>query len=414
MKKIITLMVLATLVLTGCNKDKITNLDEKIIGKWVKADINGQPAPTNEKVVYTFVSATEAYRSGSFNQHLEAGTLWNDNLRMNVVIDGNKITLTGNTDEHKTSLVEMTFSSINDKEFTAEINITVKVDGKVVLSMEETDRFVRVTDDYKQAILGTWEGHMTSDFSEYGDNEIHRWEYLADGTYRFYLKEGNSWVPSDDAFAQYFVDGNLLCTRWKNNGEGMEEHREWWEIVSIENGVMNWTALRKNADGTTYTATFSMTKVEAPDEPGEEGDYVDLGLPSGTLWKTTNETNPEDPEHNFYKFDDAVAAFGDQLPTKQQLQELMNQCQWAFDDEQNTVTLTGPNGNTIVLPKMGKRGCKGNVYYDGSDGYPARASYWSRTEIDETYAWRLDTGSGTTMYMYDGSRCAGASIRLVK
>ena len=44
-------------------------------------------------------------------------------------------------------------------------------------------------------------------------------------------------------------------------GAGNEEHREWWEIESIEDGVMKWKALRKNADGTTYTATFEMSKV---------------------------------------------------------------------------------------------------------------------------------------------------------
>ena len=39
---------------------------------------------------------------------------------------------------------------------------------------------------------------------------------------------------SDDDFSDYFVAGNLLCTRWKNAGEGNEENREWWEIESIE------------------------------------------------------------------------------------------------------------------------------------------------------------------------------------
>lgn len=49
--------------------------------------------------------------------------------------------------------------------------------------------------------------------------------------------------------------------RWKNNGENTVENREWWEIASIEDGVMNWTALRQHEDGTTYNATFSMTRV---------------------------------------------------------------------------------------------------------------------------------------------------------
>ena len=70
------------------------------------------------------------------------------------------------------------------------------------------------------------------------------------------------WQLSDDVLNDYFIDGNLLCTRWKNAGEGQKENREWWEIESIENGVMKWKALRQREDGSTYTATFEMTKVE--------------------------------------------------------------------------------------------------------------------------------------------------------
>ena len=67
---------------------------------------------------------------------------------------------------------------------------------------------------------------------------------------------------SYDTFSDYFVEGPLLCSRWKNNVEGAVENREWWEIESIENGVMKWKVLRQKEDGTLFTATFQMTKVE--------------------------------------------------------------------------------------------------------------------------------------------------------
>ena len=57
---------------------------------------------------------------------------------------------------------------------------------------------------------------------------------------------------------EYFVAGKLLCTRWTENGE---ENREWWEI-SIDGDKMNWTALREDENGKTFTASFEMTKVE--------------------------------------------------------------------------------------------------------------------------------------------------------
>jgi len=43
------------------------NLSEKIIGKWMPADIDGKPVLTDKKSVYTFVSATKAYMSVSTN-----------------------------------------------------------------------------------------------------------------------------------------------------------------------------------------------------------------------------------------------------------------------------------------------------------------------------------------------------------
>ena len=70
------------------------------------------------------------------------------------------------------------------------------------------------------------------------------------------------WQLFDDEFSDYFVDGILLCTRWKNSGEGTVENREWWEITSIEDGVMKWKGLRADEDGTTHIATFELTQVK--------------------------------------------------------------------------------------------------------------------------------------------------------
>ena len=39
------------------------NLSEKIIGKWVFYDRNGELTPTNKKRIFTFVSTTKAYVS---------------------------------------------------------------------------------------------------------------------------------------------------------------------------------------------------------------------------------------------------------------------------------------------------------------------------------------------------------------
>ena len=259
-------MVLAATVICGaclftsCKKDEDNSLklEEKIIGKWMVADINGQAAETNNKSVYTIVSSTNAYISASFNAH-QGAELWINQLEADVVISGNKMTITMQSDEHTTSVEEYTITAINGSEFTANQKLTVMVDGTVVHSNEGTFRFIKQTADYSSAILGTWQGHCTSEGSVFDDGQEHRWEYRADGTYVYYRQDGTAWVPYGDDFAEYFVDGNLLCTRWRNSGEETE-NREWWEI-SIDGSQMHWTALRQNPDGTTFTATFEMEKV---------------------------------------------------------------------------------------------------------------------------------------------------------
>lgn len=262
MKRI--LMVLAATVICGaclftsCKKDKVNtdlNLKEKIIGKWIRADVNGQPLPTNDKMVYTFVSTTKAYVSASLSH---GGGLWNDLTETAVAIDGNKVTLTYRTEEHTTTVEELTVTAINENEFSANQKVTVTEDGDVVFSWQGTMRFVK-TADYTTAILGTWQGHCTSEGSIFDDGQEHRWEYRADGSYVYYRQDGQAWVPYGDDFAEYFVDGTLLCTRWRNSGE-QTENREWWEII-INGNRMNWTALRQNNDGSTFTATFEMEKV---------------------------------------------------------------------------------------------------------------------------------------------------------
>ena len=245
--------------------DEIPNLNvaEKIIGKWMSAEINGKPFPTDNKGVYTFLTTTTARMSSSVNSRPELGDLWHDLSELDVNITGNVVTLTHQLDEHKTMTIEMAVTSINAKEMQADVHATLAVDGTVARTMNDHIRYERIEENYRQSIQGIWEGRSTgAEGSEFDDGENHRWEYLADGTFRYYHKVDGQWQLSDDVLHDYFVDGTLLCTRWKNAGEGQEEHREWWEIESIKDGVMKWKALRQREDGTTYTATFEMTKVQ--------------------------------------------------------------------------------------------------------------------------------------------------------
>ena len=290
MKKIFNWMLAAIItcgasVFTSCNTDIVDNpaqpnlhVSQQIEGRWITAEMDGLPVPTNQKVVINFLSPTEAYISASFNDHPEKADGWIDLIETNVEIKGNTITMTNAIDQSAkvTSVFEIT--SINDKEFTAIQTLTTIVNGVLVDAYQLPVRFAKVKVDYSADIIGMWEGMSTgAEGSEFDDGENHRWEYLLDGTFNYFHKN-DQWQISDDDFSDYFVAGNLLCTRWKNAGEGNEEHREWWEIESIEDGVMKWKALRQKEDGTTYTATFEMKKIDVSSEEEGGGISDDIGF----------------------------------------------------------------------------------------------------------------------------------------
>ena len=167
-------LICGACVFTSCKKDKVNtdlNLEENIIGKWEIADKNGQPAPTNEKMVLAFLSPTKGYVSASLSIHSDAD-IWSSRLETDVAISGNKVTVTFHPDEHNTSVHELNITSINDKEFTANQKVTVTIDGEVVISEEKAFRFVKQTADHSAAILGLWECQELTGIETYNDAKV--------------------------------------------------------------------------------------------------------------------------------------------------------------------------------------------------------------------------------------------------
>ena len=82
MRKLFLVIAVAMMgiLFAGCNKEVEPDLDvaHKIIGKWIYAETDGKVLPTNEKIVYEFVSATKAYVSLSFTEDASDGTPWTD------------------------------------------------------------------------------------------------------------------------------------------------------------------------------------------------------------------------------------------------------------------------------------------------------------------------------------------------
>ena len=130
---------------------------------------------------------------------------------------------------------------------------------------------------------------------------------------------------------------------------------------------------------------FLMVSYACNSTAQQNHEYVDLGLPSGTLWATCNigasnswengdyfawgETNPKN-EYSEYTYtyrdnpetlppsqDAATVNWGSDwcMPTQQQCQELSDNCTWTWTtlNGKNGYEVKSENGNSIFLPASG-------------------------------------------------------------
>ena len=153
----------------------------------------------------------------------------------------------------------------------------------------------------------------------------------------------------------------------------------------------------QNGSGTSSNSSQNGAKTSTSTQV--QTDYTDLGLPSGTIWKNFNATG-------FYTYDEAFSQFGNRLPSKAQWEELKAECQWTWNGSGYKVT--GPNGNSIVLPAAGFRDCSGSVGSVGSYG-----NYCSSTPDGSGSAWYVGFVS-SSVGVHSGDRCYSKSVRLVQ
>jgi len=109
--------------------------------------------------------------------------------------------------------------------------------------------------------------------------------------------------------------------------------------------------------------------------------FVDLGLPSGTLWATEN----TDGTLQLHDYRDARGRYLGLLPSREQFQELIDLCKWDWDRERKEFVITGPSGASISLPAAGSFYNRHRRAY-GKEGY-----YWTSTmsEGRKGHAWYL-------------------------
>jgi len=115
-----------------------------------------------------------------------------------------------------------------------------------------------------------------------------------------------------------------------------------------------------------------------------DDEYVDLRLPSGTLWASHNlDASAPESAGNLYKWNDCKSM---KLPTREQIKELEEECVWTFCLTQgcNGCLVMGPNGNVIFLPCAGY--CKDGEYTRDGD---VKGLYWTSEQVNSESAYSL-------------------------
>ena len=266
MKKLFIILAAVAMVFVSCkkeNKDNPVNptpsIAEQVVGKWLYIESDGEMVETSESSITNFVmegSTLKAYTSISMKDH----DLWAYNYPTDVLVEGNKLTLTMEKGDIKT-IEEFTDITVSGDDLRYTCNYTILRNGEVVDEMGPYQlHCVKVNVDYTEAIVGIWEAQVPN-----GDQQqTWRWDFDTDGTYVFSMKNGdNPWHVYEDEMSEYFVDGPLFCTHWQHDALSDVE-RDWWQIESIQDGKMKWTAVRVGDDLSTYTETLELIHEDTP------------------------------------------------------------------------------------------------------------------------------------------------------
>lgn len=146
-------------------------------------------------------------------------------------------------------------------------------------------------------------------------------------------------------------------------------------------------------------------------EPEDPKAFIDLGLPSGTKWRATNEVNPANGSM-FMTYAVAMNLYGDQMPTKEQWEELRDNCTWQV--LKKGLLAVGKNGNSIYFWGAGFKSP-----YDDRDlvfDVDKCCSFWASTTFGDEEAYQAGFGFNDVykLYVATSDRIYERCVRLVQ
>ena len=261
-----------------------------------------------------------------------------------------------------------------------------------------------------------------------------------------------------DTYIVRVIDfGKLPCDV---NRDGHVDIADVNTVIDVISGYSDMTTADVNGDGEVTIADINDIIHRIL---GKEHEWVDLGLPSGTLWATCNvganspeeygdyfawgETSPKsvyqwenykwcngsartltkyctDSTFGYNGFvdgkteldpedDAAYVNWGPswRMPSKEQRDELIAECSWTWTamNGVNGQLVIGPNGNALFLPAANYGDLEIKLGNAGSFG-----NYWFRTLSPSETHWAFVLHFSSDLYTGYGYRSSGYSVRAVR
>lgn len=146
-------------------------------------------------------------------------------------------------------------------------------------------------------------------------------------------------------------------------------------------------------------------------------EYVDLGLPSGKCWATTNYGTTKAEGYGNYVMWSSVDAMASnwgsnwKVPSQSDMRELINNCTWTWGSKNGVYgyNVKGKNGNSIFIPASGyKMQGQSSANQVGSWAY-----YWTSTYDSNDMAYILMSTSSNVYYGSFNTTITSLPVRFV-